>query len=715
MLIVLMGLAMIFGAAAALIFDLNKVWVVYVLNSRFKKWLRKFKEDPCEIEEEFGLYIGDLKDTSYSSERGLRLRSGSVPDMHIPNRTVSRPLYQQSPNVSPVPGNTTEYPQMVRAEQSSPEMPNHGRFVDRDLTLPPPLPQEYQLDERSSFNFPDAQFAERGGRRRPRSPILQSGLNLLVPAFDWIDNSTSGEETCRELPTPPACHAVRKQSFRVLDQGISPLPCLNSVDEQKPNLQTFVCQPEYAYHDPELVADQEDVEQPFGNIVEKDQPFVDIARKVLLPYPDPVAVAAAIRLRGHGSGGQYPKGKSPRKLQLERSQSVDLDTDAQAANPAALKLRQMEAQDDSGFRNLAHAESKIQGGLKHSSPLFGKRKLLRSPDAGNRPWSLLDQNSDEDPSSTEAKPNCAPEIVQQGGQKPMETIKQDSPPNSKVPDHTVACHWEIDFKDIQIQEIIGGGGFGQVYKAKWRETTVAVKMLLAQAQLDDDVVRDFKAEVAILAGLRHPNICLFMGACLVPPHRAIVTELVTRGSLWDALRTLHPRREAREAYLTPPDAWPWSIIQKIAYDTSCGMAYLHSNAPPILHRDLKSANLLLDRSYTVKLADFGLARLKAFTKTMTGNCGTVQWMAPEVLANSKYQESADVFSFAIVCWEMLSRVCPYEGMSQIQVAMAVLNHSLRPKIPGWCPAHFRDMIESCWKQAPEERPSFKEVLALIEM
>jgi len=227
-------------------------------------------------------------------------------------------------------------------------------------------------------------------------------------------------------------------------------------------------------------------------------------------------------------------------------------------------------------------------------------------------------------------------------------------------------------------------------------------------------VRDFKAEVAILAGLRHPNICLFMGACLTPPHRAIVTELVSRGSLWDALRTTHPRREPIESYQTPPEAWPWSVIQKIAHDTACGMAYLHSNRPAILHRDLKSANLLLDGSYTVKLADFGLARLKAITNSMTGNCGTVQWMAPEVLGNQKYSESADVFSFAIVCWEMLSKVCPYEGMSQIQVAMAVLNHGLRPKIPGWCPDHFRQMIESCWKHDPAERPPFREILQLME-
>ncbi|CAN0203168.1 unnamed protein product, partial [Ectocarpus fasciculatus] len=80
---------------------------------------------------------------------------------------------------------------------------------------------------------------------------------------------------------------------------------------------------------------------------------------------------------------------------------------------------------------------------------------------------------------------------------------------------------------------------------------------------------------------------------------------------------------------------------------------------------------------------------------MTGNCGTVQWMAPEVLASEKYAEPADVYSFAIVCWELLSRACPYDGMSQIQVAVAVLNDSLRPHIPEWCPRDFAALIEVC--------------------
>lgn len=192
--------------------------------------------------------------------------------------------------------------------------------------------------------------------------------------------------------------------------------------------------------------------------------------------------------------------------------------------------------------------------------------------------------------------------------------------------------------------------------------------------------------------MRHPNICLYMGACLKPPNRAIITELAANGSLWDALRlplqppftvadgstltawplTLYPDRGGGVAInpIVPPQgSWPWVLVKRVACGAARGMTYLHSGTPPVLHRDLKSANILLDDSYTAKVCDFGLSRLKAQERSMTGNCGTVQWMAPEVLANQRYAEPADVYSFGTIVWEMLTGECPYEGMSAIQCAL----------------------------------------------
>lgn len=237
---------------------------------------------------------------------------------------------------------------------------------------------------------------------------------------------------------------------------------------------------------------------------------------------------------------------------------------------------------------------------------------------------------------------------------------------------------KISFSELKLEDVIGGGGFGQVWRANWKGTPVAVKVLTGSAQaqtVPKAVLEEFIAEINMVSGMRHPNIICFMGACLDPPNRAIVTELCENGSLWDALRT--PLKayqvadgKSRKAWpldiyglttppptfqggqyvlskieppIVPAGTWPWALVKRVASGTARGMCYLHSGNPPVLHRDLKSANILLDESYSAKLADFGLSRLKATQSGMTGNCGTVQWMAPEVLCNEDYAEPADVF------------------------------------------------------------------------
>lgn len=257
----------------------------------------------------------------------------------------------------------------------------------------------------------------------------------------------------------------------------------------------------------------------------------------------------------------------------------------------------------------------------------------------------------------------------------------------------------IEFSELRLVEVIGGGGFGQVWKAVWRGTPVAVKVLTGSAQsknVPKPVLEEFVAEINLLKGMRHPNICLYMGACLDPPNRAIITELAANGSLWDALRLpLMPPYTACDGvtrdswpvkvYLpdsrhgTPPSVhsasalmhssssslgqsstasrvshpvpprgtWPWELVKRVACGAARGMAYLHSGKPPVLHRDLKvcmsarvvpvldlctshasvskkSANILLDESYTAKVCDFGLSRLKSQGNSMTANVGTVQ-------------------------------------------------------------------------------------------
>src|SRR3546814_4608722 len=108
----------------------------------------------------------------------------------------------------------------------------------------------------------------------------------------------------------------------------------------------------------------------------------------------------------------------------------------------------------------------------------------------------------------------------------------------------------------------------------------------------------------MLARLRHPNVCLFMGASLAAPNRAIVMELVQRGSIWEVLRTPSLFRNH-----TGPGPWPMEIVGKVAIGTAMGLSYLHGHFPPIIHRDLKSANLLLDESFNVKVQCPGCAHV----------------------------------------------------------------------------------------------------------
>ncbi|XP_028056031.1 serine/threonine-protein kinase STY46-like isoform X3 [Camellia sinensis] len=197
--------------------------------------------------------------------------------------------------------------------------------------------------------------------------------------------------------------------------------------------------------------------------------------------------------------------------------------------------------------------------------------------------------------------------------------------------------WEIDPMLLKFDQKIATGLYGDLYKGTFNSQDVAIKVL--RAEYLNDVQKEFAQEVYILRRVRHKNVVQFIGACTRPPSLCIVTEFMSGGSVYDFM---HKRK----------GIFKLPALLKVAIDVSKGMNYLHQNN--IIHRDLKAANLLMDESEVVKVADFGVARVETPSGVMTAETGTYRWMAPEVIEHKPYDRKADVFSFGVVLWELLT-------------------------------------------------------------
>ncbi|KAK8643299.1 hypothetical protein V6N13_012602 [Hibiscus sabdariffa] len=279
--------------------------------------------------------------------------------------------------------------------------------------------------------------------------------------------------------------------------------------------------------------------------------------------------------------------------------------------------------------------------------------------------------------------------------------------NFKQSDDPVMCfdqeNLNIPWSELVLKEKVGAGSFGTVHRAEFHGCEVAVKILMEQ-DFHIERFREFLREVAIMKGLRHPNIVLFMGAVTQPPKLSIVTEYLSRGSLFRLLQM--------------PDAW--MVLNKrrrlnMALDVARGMNYLHQLKPPIVHRDLKSPNLLVDSNYTVKVGDFGLSRSKenTFLSSKTA-AGTPEWMAPEVLCDENSNEKSDVYSFGVVLWELMTLQQPWKQLNPPQVVAAVGFKGKRLEIPNNVNRVVASLIELCWAHEPSKRPPFSYVIECLQ-
>lgn len=267
---------------------------------------------------------------------------------------------------------------------------------------------------------------------------------------------------------------------------------------------------------------------------------------------------------------------------------------------------------------------------------------------------------------------------------------------------------EIPPEKIQKLEKIGSGGFKDVFIGKFKGRKIAISEFRGQLS-----AMDIK-ELKLLGGFDHPNIVRFLGVSIPENTREtpvmIVSELCSNGDLFDYIRNVNPPTLHK--------------VLVIMLDIARGLEYLHLRKPSVIHRDCKSSNILITAKGTAKIADFGLAKVKQSTRSMVRSLvGTVNWQAPELWhAHPKYNHKVDVFSCAMVFWEMLqwhlpNKKFPWEGMNEHAIYDIVGSKRQRPSVSGlrkqWSP-ELVDLIERMWAQEHQDRPTMSEVVEALE-
>ncbi|KAG7401946.1 hypothetical protein PHYBOEH_008467 [Phytophthora boehmeriae] len=271
-----------------------------------------------------------------------------------------------------------------------------------------------------------------------------------------------------------------------------------------------------------------------------------------------------------------------------------------------------------------------------------------------------------------------------------------------VDKNEIKAEWKLDLTEVRLEKVVGSGRSGSTYSAWWRGTHVAAKIVDSSANsegLGEELLNEFHREVAVVSKLRHPNIVLFLGAAINPPRYCLAFEFMENGTLTDLIR-------ARRG---PIDFF------RLASEMAMGMNYLHLCS--IMHRDLKSGNVLLDSHGTAKISDFGLSCVLEIgsSSDLTAETGTYRWMAPEVIRHEPYSNKADVYSFGVVLWELLARDQPFRGLTPIQAAFAVARQQMRPALPRQTPLKIGELIEHCWHHDPARRPDFGSILEALPL
>jgi len=299
-------------------------------------------------------------------------------------------------------------------------------------------------------------------------------------------------------------------------------------------------------------------------------------------------------------------------------------------------------------------------------------------------------------SNAKMPPGYFSAVDMQGGYITMDSTGNPNGPYSFI--SSLDAHTAIEWTEIELMQSIGQGSFGEVYKSRWHAAYVAVKKIHPELLDNTDAVNNFYREADILKKLKpHPNTVLFFGITKEPV--ALIMEFCEKGSLY---QYLHSSAEI-------------PIVSKRRFLIGVARGMIHLHFYNIIHRDLAARNILLTGNFDVKVSDFGFSRFGGdLENRIRTPVGPVNWFPPEALKGQIFSSKTDVWSFGVVIWEVITRQDPFSDKTPADVISGVSNTGLTLEAPKDCPQDLANLMQLCFRQTPSERPTFMEILAILE-
>ncbi|KAK6154387.1 hypothetical protein DH2020_008635 [Rehmannia glutinosa] len=271
---------------------------------------------------------------------------------------------------------------------------------------------------------------------------------------------------------------------------------------------------------------------------------------------------------------------------------------------------------------------------------------------------------------------------------------------------------EYSYKDLQkatdnFTTLIGQGAYGPVYKAQMSGDTVAVKVLATDSKQGE---KEFQTEVMLLARLHHRNLVNLVGYCSEKNQHMLIYVYMSRGSL------------ASHLYHEKLGPLNWELRVQIALDVARGLEYLHDGAvPPVIHRDIKSSNILLDQSMRARVADFGLSREEMVSKQVSNIRGTFGYLDPEYISTRSFTKKSDVYSYGVLLFELIAGRNPQQGLMEYAAMNTegkvgweeIVDTRLDGKFDVEELNEVAALAHTCVNRIPRRRPSMRDIVQVL--